>query len=241
MSSNSVLVSLYTVILHFLSEGDVCSWLKSSKSSCEGGFLHRGGQRSFPLSLFLKNESHRSDITRLGGSYSHLSKLHPVDNQVEELIRWEEGCMDDNNSRVTHLTLLKPCCCSSNNVDHTRSSKNPIRYKSRGSYGHAGPNPERSAHVATECSAGNLNEIADKPSTSDESEPEFGYRPMQHIRTVPRDCNISSATIMEEELLDALLLLYHVGLAPNFKQVMFCILHFFPFKQFHFLLICLEA
>ncbi|XP_031385849.1 E3 ubiquitin-protein ligase RKP isoform X2 [Punica granatum] len=231
VSSNSVLVSLYTVVLHFLSEGfalrDVYSWLKSSKSvGCNGGFLHRGGRRSFPMALFLKNESHRSDITRLGGTYSHLSKSHPVDDQEEELIRWEEGFLDDNNSRVTHLTLQKPCCCSSNDVDYARSLKNPIRYTTRGSRGHAGSNSERSAHVAAECSAGNLNdEIADKPSTSDQSEPEFGYRPMQHTRTVLRDCNISSATIREEELLDSLLLLYHVGLAPNFKQASYYIAH----------------
>lgn len=221
VSSNSVLVSLYTVTLHFLSEGDVYGWLKSSKSGSEIGFLHRGGQRSFPAALFLNNESHRSEITRLGGSYSHLTKLHPVDDQEEEVIRWEEGCMDDDNSRVTHLTLQKPCCCSSNEVDYARSLKNPIRYISRGSRGHLSPSPERSAHVAAECSAGNLNdELADKPSTSDRSEPEFGYQPIQHVRTVSTDCTISSATIREEELLDALLRLYHVGLAPNFKQVM---------------------
>lgn len=217
--SNSILVSLYTVVLHFLSEGDVYSLLKNSDSG-SAGFLHKGGQRSFPVALFLNDKSHRSDITRLGGSYSHLLKSHPVDDQEEELIQWEEGCMDDGNSRVTHLTLQKPCCCSSNDVDYARSLKNPIRYTSGGSRRHAGPVPERSTHVAAECGASNLNdEIADKPSTSDQSEPEFGYWPMQHIRTFPRDCNISSATIREEELFDVLLLLYHLGLAPNFKQV----------------------
>lgn len=236
VSSNSVLVSLFTVVLHFLSEGDVYRWLTSGESGSDGGFLHRGGQRKFPVALFLINESHRSDITRLGGSYSHLSKSHPVDNQEEEFIRWEEGCMDEDKSRVTHLTMQKPCCCSSNDVDYARSLKNPIRYTSRRSRHRACPVPERSTHVAAECSSDNLNhEIADKPSTSGQSEPEFGYRPTQHIRTFPRDCNISSATIREEELLDALLLLYHLGLAPNFKQVIWWIFCCFSFRQFQFL------
>ncbi|KAK4765336.1 hypothetical protein SAY86_026426 [Trapa natans] len=218
VSCNSILVSLYTVVLHFLSEGDVYNLLKNRESGSVG-FLHRGGQRSFPVTLFLNDKSHRSDVTRLGGSYSHLSKSHPVDRQEEELISWEEGCMDDSNSRITHLTLQKPCCCSNSDVDYARSLKNPIRYAYRGSPCHAGPVQERSTHVTAECSASNLDdEITDKPSTSDQSEPEFGYRSMQHIRTYPRDSNISSATIREEELLDALLLLYHLGLAPNFKQ-----------------------
>ncbi|XP_031262004.1 E3 ubiquitin-protein ligase RKP isoform X4 [Pistacia vera] len=224
VSSNSVLVSLYTVILHFLSEGfsmgDCCNWLKTSESDgCHVGFLHRGGQQSFPVGLFLKNDPHRADISRLGGSFSHLLKSHPVYDQEAEVIRWEEGCMDDEETRVTHLTEQKPCCCSNYDADFSRSLKYPIRYAAKGSRGHCSPNPERSAQVAAECSAGNLNDdIADKPSTSDQSESEFGYHPVRHMRIVPRESNTSTTTLREEELLDALLLLYHVGLAPNFKQ-----------------------
>ncbi|CAK9176746.1 unnamed protein product [Ilex paraguariensis] len=227
VSSNSVLVSLFTVILHFLSEGfpmgDICGWMEGSgsKSGPNTGFLHRGGQQRFPIGLFLKNDPHRDDISRLGGSYSHLAKSHPVnDDQEEEVIRWEEGCMDDEESRVTHLSRQKPCCCSSYDIDFTRISKDPIRYTAKGSRGHCSSIPERSAHVATECSTGSLNddEIVDKPSTSDQSESEFNYVPVQQMRIVPRESNLSSATLKEEELLDAMLLLYHLGLAPNFKQ-----------------------
>ncbi|TXG60567.1 hypothetical protein EZV62_015140 [Acer yangbiense] len=231
VSSNSVIVSLYTVILHFLSEefamGDTCSWLKSSDiDGCDVGFLHRGGQQSFPISLFLKNDPHRADISRLGGSFSHLSKLHPVYEQDAEVIRWEEGCMDDEETRVTHLTGQKPCCCSSYDADFTRSFKYPIRCTAKGSRGHCSAVPERSAHVAAECSAGSLNdEIADKPSTSDQSESDFGYCPVRHTRTVPSDSNTSAAILREEELLDALLLLYHIGLAPNFKQASYYMSH----------------
>lgn len=225
ISSNSVIVSLYTVILHFLSEefsmGNICGWLKRSEvGGRDVAFLHRGGQQSFPVGLFLKNDPHRADISRLGGSFSHLLKSHPVSDQDAEVIRWEEGCMDDEETRVTHLTEQKPCCCSSYDADFTRSLKYPIRYTTKGSRGHCSAVPERSAHVAAECSAGSLNdEIADKPSTSDQSDSEFDFHPVRHTRTLPRNCNISAATLREEELLDALLLLYHIGLAPNFKQV----------------------
>ncbi|KAF4355134.1 hypothetical protein F8388_026059 [Cannabis sativa] len=230
VSSNSVLVSLYTVLLHFLSEGfgmgDICSWLKRSENGSDVGFLHRGGERSFPVGLFLKNDSHRTDISRLGGSFNHLLKLHLVNDEDDEVVRWEEGCMDDEETRVTHLSRQKPCCCSNYDADFARSLKNPIRYINKGSRSHCGPISERSAHVAAECSAGSLNdEIADKPSSSDQSESEFGYHSVQQLRFVPRESNMSSATLREEELLDVLLLLYHIGLAPNFKQASYYMSH----------------
>ncbi|OVA13673.1 B30.2/SPRY domain [Macleaya cordata] len=231
VSSNSVLVSVYTVILHFLSEGvamgDICGWTRGSeiKAGVNVGFLHRGGHQSFPVGLFLKNDPHRIDISRLGGSFDHLLKFHPV-NEETEVIQWEEGCMDDEETRVTHSTRQKPCCCSSSDVDFTKNSKDPIRYTAKGSRGHCGSIPERPAHVAAECSTGSLNDdIVDKPSSSDQSESEFGYRPMQHLRSVPRDSHLSSATLREEELLDAMLLLYHLGLAPNFKQASYYMSH----------------
>ncbi|KAI3431099.1 uncharacterized protein J3R85_008020 [Psidium guajava] len=231
VSSNSVLVSLYTVILHFLSEGFASGemfslWRSSDTDGSDLAFLHRGGQQSFPVSLFLKDDPHRCDISRLGGSYSHLSKSHPIYDQEAEVVRWEEGCMDDQETRITHSTIQKPCCCSSYDVDYGRMSKWPIRYRMKGSRGHCSSIPERSAHVAAECSAGSLNdEIAEKPSTSDQTEPEFGYRPVHNVRSLPIECSLSSATVIEEELLDALLLLYHIGLAPNFKQASYYTSH----------------
>lgn len=221
VSSNSVLVSLFGIILHFLSEGfgDICGWMKDSGAS-DVGFLHRGGQQAFHVGLFLKNDPHRVDIPRLGGSYNHLAKSHPMNSeQHEEVIRWEEGCMDNEEDRVTHLSKQKPCCCSTYDADFTRISKDPVRHMAKGLRGHCSSIRERSAHVAAECSTSSLNDdIADKPSTSDQSESEFGFRPLQQMRYVPRENNVSSATLKEEELLDAMLLLYHLGLAPNFKQ-----------------------
>ncbi|KAG8642914.1 E3 ubiquitin-protein ligase RKP isoform X2 [Manihot esculenta] len=231
VSSNSVLVSLYTVILHFLSEGfamgDICGWLRSCESNNHNvGFLHRGGEHSFPVDLFLKNDSYQTDISRLGGSFSHLSKSHPAYDQEMEVIRWEEGCMDDEETRVTHKTTQKPCCCSSYDVELSKTSKHPIMYTAKASRVHCTPLPERSVHVPAECSAGSLNdEIADKPSTGDHSESEFGYCPMRDMRILPRESDISSATLREEELLDTLLLLYHIGLAPNFKRASYYMSH----------------
>lgn len=232
VSSNSVLVSLFTVILHFLSEGFAmggCGWMMGSKTSKGSniGFLHRGGQQSFPLPLILKNDPHRVEIPRLGGSYSHLANFHPVSVDPEaEVVRWEEGCVDDEETRITHVGSRKPCCCLSLDANFSRISKNPFKYTTKASQSHCNSIPERSAQVAAECSAGNLNDdMADKPSTSDQSDSEYGYRPMQQMRLVELESTSSSSTLVEEELLDAMLLLYHLGLAPNFKQASAYISH----------------
>uniref|UniRef100_A0A7N0U317 RING-type E3 ubiquitin transferase n=1 Tax=Kalanchoe fedtschenkoi TaxID=63787 RepID=A0A7N0U317_KALFE len=219
-SSDTVLVSLYTVILHFLSEG-FCSWLNGygAKSGSDIGFLHRGGKQKFPVSLFLDSEHHRIDISRLGGSLSHLSRLHPIDEKELEIIEWEEGYMDDKISRVTHSTWKKPCCCSSFDNDYARISKAPVTHVYKNSHRHSNSISERAVHVTSECSAESLNDdIADKPSSSNHSGSEYQYHSAPHIRCVPRESNLSVEILREEELLDAMLLLYHLGLAPNFKQ-----------------------
>nr|XP_043631994.1 E3 ubiquitin-protein ligase RKP [Erigeron canadensis] len=225
VSSNSVLVSLFTVILHFLSEGFAmrgCGWMMSSGTSKGSsiGFLHRGGQQSFPLPIILKNDPHRVEIPRLGGSFSHLANFHPLSIDPEaEVVRWEEGCVDDEETRITHIGIEKPCCCLSLDANFSRISRNPFKYTTKASQSHCSSIPERSAQVAAECSSGNLNDdMVDKPSTSDQSDSEFGYRPVQQVRVVELESTSSSSTLVEEELLDAMLLLYHLGLAPNFKQ-----------------------
>ncbi|CAL0305315.1 unnamed protein product [Lupinus luteus] len=228
VSSNSVLVSIYSVVLHFLSEGfalgDICGWLNSCKADV--GFLHRGGQQGFPVQLFLKNDPHRTDNSRLGGSYTHLLKLHPAIDHEMEVVLWDEGCMDSEETRVTHSTRQKPCCCSSYDSGFTRNLKIPAKFMAKGSKGHCSSIPERPAHVASECSDENLNdEITDKPSSGNQSEPEYGYRHMHHMKSIPKDTNIIIAMLQEEELLDALLWLYHVGLAPNFKQASYYMNH----------------
>ncbi|KAF9609879.1 hypothetical protein IFM89_018964, partial [Coptis chinensis] len=232
ISSNSVIVSLYTVILHFLSEGfgrsDICGWMKDSckRARVDVGFLHKGGEQSFPLSLFVKNDPHRSDIARLGGSFTHLLKAHPLDDEEREVIQWEEGCVDNEEAHVTHSSREKPCCCSSSDVDFLSISSDQIRYSAKGSRVHGNSIPERSAHVSTDCSNGSLNdEIVDKPSSSDRADSEFNYRLVQHLRSVPRASHLTSETLVEEELLDAMLLLYHLGLAPNFKQASYYVSH----------------
>ncbi|KAF3794181.1 E3 ubiquitin-protein ligase [Nymphaea thermarum] len=228
LSSNSVLVSVYTVILHFLSEGfglgDISERMRSpttagSKASASEGFLHRGGQQSFPIGLFLRPDPLHIDFARLGGTFSHLIKSYPINDSEPELVQWEEGSMDSKGTRVTHSTRKKPCCCASADADFGRVGKNPIKVVSRSPKAHCTAIPERSAHVASECSASSLNdEIVDKPSSSGQSNPAFGYRPVQCNRSVPKTNHASSETLREEELLDAMLLLYHLGLAPNFKR-----------------------
>ncbi|XP_021736630.1 E3 ubiquitin-protein ligase RKP-like [Chenopodium quinoa] len=229
---NTVLVSLYAVILHYLSEGfpmaEICGWSKSHRDDAKEvvGFLHRGGQLSFPIELFVKNDPMRIDIPRIGGSFNNLLELHSVLDRESEVISWEEGCMDDKDTRVTHFTRQKPCCCSSYDVDFTRIYRDPIRFRAKGSRGHSSSIPERSSHVAAECSTGSLNEeIEDKSSSSEHPHSQFGYRSVQPSRTVPEGSNISSATLREEELLDVMLFLYHVGVSPNLRQASYYMSH----------------
>ncbi|XP_047329553.1 E3 ubiquitin-protein ligase RKP [Impatiens glandulifera] len=222
VSSNSVLVSLFSVVLHFLSEGFATGELKGcmNNSRSDIGFLHRGGQQSFPMSLFLENDPQRVDIPRLGGSYSNLAKLFPLNVDLEtEMIQWEEGCADEEESRVTHLSTQKPCCCLVYDDEFSKSIQSPVRVITKAAQGHCGVIAERSPHVAAECSTGSLNdEMVDKPSSSDQHESEYSYLPMQPMRMITTECNVSSVMLREEELLDSMLLLYHLGLAPNFKQ-----------------------
>ncbi|XP_068642328.1 E3 ubiquitin-protein ligase RKP isoform X2 [Aristolochia californica] len=233
VSNNSVLVSLYTVILHFLSEGfavgEICAWMKCSKTKAgsDQGFLHRGGAQSFPLGLFLKADPRRADISRLGGSFSHLSKCHPVYERENEVAQWDESCTDDDDdAKVTHSTRQKPCCCSTSDVDFGRFPIEPIQNISKGPPTHCNPVSERSSRLDAECSTGILNDdIVDKPSTSDQSESDFGCRSMQNMRSLASMSHVPSTTVREEELLDSMLLLYHLGLSANFKQASYYMSH----------------
>ncbi|GAB2279360.1 hypothetical protein Dimus_014002 [Dionaea muscipula] len=222
---NTVLVSLYTVVLHFLSEGfplsDVCGWSKGCRgdSKSDVGFLHQGGLQIFPVGLFLKNDSHRVDIPRLGGSFNHLVKAHKMHDMEAEVVSWEEGCMDDEESKVAHFSREKPCCCSCFDFDLTSIYVDRTKFSFKASRGHNTTVPERSAHVAADCNAGGLSdEIAAKASSSDHSYSQFDYRSVQQTRIVSSETKFSSAMLGEEELLDAMLLLYHIGVAPNLKK-----------------------
>ncbi|KAK1308152.1 E3 ubiquitin-protein ligase RKP [Acorus calamus] len=243
-SSNFVLVSLYTVILHFLSEGfsiqEICGCPEGYGLGV--GFLHRGGHQSFPVMLFLKSDPHRTDLPRLGGSFDHLLKSNPGKDVETEDIHWDEGCMDDEETKVTHSSRQKPCCCSSSDDDFTRNSKDPVRSVSKFSRGPCSSIPERSAHVAVDCSGGGLNdEIVDKPSSSDQSESNFGYRTVQHFRRINRETQFSSDMLKEEELLDAMLLLYHLGLAPQLKQARYRMLNLILKYLHKFFVDCFHA
>lgn len=220
-SSNSTLVSLFTVILYFLSEGfsmdDIYNLMGSTANDeAGGGFLHRGGKRNFPVALFLNADPHRGWISRVGGSINHLLKSHPIDDE-EKVMCWDEGCMDDHDTRITHSTRQKPCCCSSTEADIFRTSNDNVKCLGRSSKGPCTSIPESS--VNAECAADSLSDgIVDKPSSSDPIESDFGYQNLQHLGCELM-VNTSSLDILrEEELLDIMLFLYHLGVAPKFRQ-----------------------
>ncbi|XP_057860928.2 E3 ubiquitin-protein ligase RKP isoform X2 [Cryptomeria japonica] len=225
LSNNSVLVSVYTVLLRFLSEGfgmdDVCDLMKGSMEKSDSvGLLHRKGKRRFPIGLFLRADSHCIDFSRLGGTFTHLLKTNPT--QVEDLkeIEWDEGCMEVEESKVTHSTGQKPSCCSGTTTTCMSSGKNPVKFISKCSNSHGNAIPERAAHVSTECGRRNYNnEIVDKPSSSEHSDSGLTYQSIQQNKQAElRLIQVLSGSLREEELLDTMVLLYHLGLAPNFKQ-----------------------
>ncbi|PKA56782.1 E3 ubiquitin-protein ligase RKP [Apostasia shenzhenica] len=228
-SNNASLVSLYTVLLHFLSEGfamDSIYCLLGSSTKAEGGeaFLHRGGKRNFPVGLFLNSDPHRNFIPRVGGSVNHLLKSHPVCD--EKVVWWDEGCMDnDDDSWITHSTRQKPCCCfSTSDVGSFRTARDNVRYLARTSKGMFTPIPDRS--FTAECTAGSLsNVIVGKPSSSDRSEEEFGCEPLQHMGNEPVACELTLDVLREEELLDVMLFLYHLGVTPKFRQAFYYMSH----------------
>eukprot|EP01018_Ginkgo_biloba_P039209 Gb_19146 [translate_table: standard] len=233
LSNNSVLVSAYTVLLHFLSEGfgigNTCELMKGprGKRNSGEGFLHRGGKQSFPVGLFLKADPHRIDFSRLGGTYSHLLKSHPPVNEDLEEMQWDEGCMEVEENKVTHSTRQKPCCCSGAAANVVASGKSPVKFVSKCSSNHGNAIPERTTNVSAECSASSYsNEIVDKPSSSEQSDSDLGYQPASHPKKMgPRSSQLLFGVPREEELFDTMVLLYHLGLAPNFKQASYYMSH----------------
>lgn len=225
--NNTVLVSLYTVILHLLSEGfsmDSSGPASSSKVNCGNGvgFLHKGGKRKFPTQLLFRNDAYYNVIPRIGGSPSILMHHQIID--VED-VQWDEGCMNDEETRVTHSTLQKPCCCSVTDATIGLRYKESAKYVPSTSKGPCKSMPERPAHVTSECSDRSLtDEIEDKPSTSTQSEIEYGYQALHNLESMPMATQSSFEALKEEELLDVMLLLYHLGISPNFRQasVLFC-------------------
>lgn len=233
LSNNSVLVSAYTILLRFLSEGfgmdDTCELMKGprQKTDTGTGFLHRGGKQSFPVGLFLKPNSHRIDFSRLGGAFSHLLKTHPIANEDFEEITWNESDMDVEESNITHSTRQKPCCCSGAAASLSSSGKNLVKFVNRCSSSHGNAIPERPTNVSTECTSSSYgNEIVDKPSSSEQTNSDLRYQPIQQQKNAgSRSTQVISGALREEELFDTMVLLYHLGLAPNFKQASYYMSH----------------
>ncbi|KAL5198175.1 hypothetical protein ABZP36_001687 [Zizania latifolia] len=224
--NDTVLVSLYTVILHLLSEGFSMYFSGPASSSRVNygngvGFLHKGGKRRFPTQLLFRNDAYYSVIPRIGGSLNHLLTLHQVDTKEDE-VQWDEGCMNDEEIQITHTTVQKPCCCSITDVTVGLRFKENYKYIPSTSKGPYKPMHERSSHVAAECNGRSLSdEIEDKPSTSAQSEIEYGYQALHNLESIPMTNQFSSEALKEEELLDFMLLLYHLGVSPNFRQAFY--------------------
>lgn len=232
VSNNSVVVSLYTVILRFLSEGfpveGISGFVKGSgvNLGANVGFLHRGGKRRFPVELFFTGDANCAGARRIGGSLNHLVNSQLFNEEQTKEVQWIEGCMDDEETTVTHSTIQKPCCCSSSDVDDIQTVEDSIGYTSRGLKGFCIPISERSLNVVTLCNSRSLgDEIVDKPSSSNQSDVDTGCRSLPCPESIATTSELSLEVLREEELLDMMLFLYHLGVAPNFRQAFYYMSH----------------
>ena len=233
LSDNSVLMTAYTVLLRFLSEGYTASNIRTMSKVEDStiAFLHRGGKRTFSVQMFLDADSYTHDFARLGGTFSHLCKARILAPDDYDAIIWEEGCMEEESERkVTHLGKLKPACCSGTLGSPVSCNKGSVRVLNKGFNVHVNSVSESSGASRSEHDRRNCTEDEEeKPSSSGRVDSVF--RSPSHRDSQKRNISraFSSDAVCEEELLDIMVLLYHLGVAPNFKQVllMFYLLHFF--------------
>ncbi|CAM6100145.1 unnamed protein product [Calypogeia fissa] len=227
LSDNSVLVTAYYVLLRFLSEGlegnknsDTGEAGKEQQDTC-AGFLHRVGKRTFPVSIFLKENSYSYDFARVGGTFSHLTKIAPVAGDDFADVEWEESSMDDGCSVVRHGGKSKPACCLDLTDNSISNDLKSIPEKA-GVSAHSGSISERSNNMSNDCPGRSCNGIdEDKPSSSGRVDSTLRRRSSHYHKSERvgfKAIKDLSEAIREEELLDMLVLLYHLGLASNFKQ-----------------------
>eukprot|EP00249_Psilotum_nudum_P024720 c29275_g1_i2 orf=485-4546(+) len=229
LSDNSVLVAVYTVLLRLLSEGLNPSSLDNGKEQdCSVGFLHRGGKQCFKARLFLDSDTCANDFSRLGGTFSHLRKTHVLDEEEYKDVEWEEGFMDDGGSGITHSGKQKPCCCSGLSSSSIIGSKTASRILRKSFNIHLnGVSVSNSNSSATDVSNRILfnEEVEDTPSSSGRGSLGFTSLSFQHLKKTGSKSFFLSDGVREDELLDTMVLLYHLGVAPNFKQASYYLQH----------------
>nr|AFN42812.1 E3 ubiquitin protein ligase-like protein [Marsilea vestita] len=228
LSDNSVLMTAYTVLLRFLSEGFVSNTNKAAgkEQDIEVAFLHRGGKRSFNVQLFLDADSYVNDFARLGGTFSHLCKVHTLIPSDYESVVWEESCMDDSERRVTHGGKQKPCCCSGASGSQSNASKGYVRVLNKGFNIHVNSVSESSRSSRSEPGRRMCTDDEDeKPTSSGRVDPFIRSSSYHELRNRTSSKVFTSGSVREEELLDIMVLLYHLGVAPNFKQASYYLQH----------------
>ncbi|KAJ7543067.1 hypothetical protein O6H91_09G024000 [Diphasiastrum complanatum] len=227
LSDNSVLVSVYTVLLHFLSEGlDRVMDARHQQHDEYMPFLHRGGKQRFPVQLFLRVEENLYDFARLGGTPSYLSKTLALEPGDFEEVEWMESSADNEEVRFSHHGKNKPCCCLEVANGPMTSSKAVVRAPEKSVSSSANVAGERSSSISADCNERNFESVVDeKPSSSGREESSF--RPLVRLveRAAVRPVKELSDAIKEEELLESMLLFYHLGLAQNFKQASYYMQH----------------
>jgi hypothetical protein len=207
LSDNSVLVSVYFALLRILLDG--CD----AGGGCgEGrrGLLSRRGVRSFPVEPFLQSHGHYSDLSRLGGLFSHLTKELPWAEVDKEEVFWLErngeviSPVDPEAGRQSISEAMdvderEGLLASSGLETSTAESANPA------ADGVVCDDIAASSSVqAARTALGSMSRSAPTSSSAPAS--------------VSRPPPCADSAVREEELLDVLVLLYNLGIASNFKQ-----------------------
>lgn len=152
-------------------------------------------------------------------------KTSPVELDVLE-VEWEESCMDEGDDVVRHGGKLKPACCSDLVLSGLLSdSKTPVKVSSEifALSATTGVNERTSSSISSNYNSGRSCDgcVEDKPSSSGRVDISVSGAPVSrsYDRRGFKSSKELSEAIREEELLDIMLLLYHLGLAQDFKEV----------------------
>ncbi|XP_002974307.2 E3 ubiquitin-protein ligase RKP [Selaginella moellendorffii] len=227
LSDNSVLVSVYTVLLRYLSEG--LDSTGDGHGSCVP-FLHKGGKRSFPVSLFVSSDPCLNDFARLGGTYSYLTKTCPLSSIECEEVEWEESSMDKQETRYGHdAGLKKPCCCmdgGAGSIDSGNGKALSKGLETRFSGSSNKVNETTCPLSPTDAERSYDGDMESKASSSGRVEPVTSTSSLlQKAKKVFKSVKELSSAVREEELLDKMVLLYHLGVTQNFKQASYHMQH----------------
>lgn len=217
LSDNSVLVSAFFVLLRMLSEGLTEPILSPKQRGSDWierngvGYFHRGGQRKFPVLLFLRSDTEYMELPRLGGTFSHLSKSSPVSfPQNYEDVRWDDSevWVDPSQGDGSSSQANQPLSPSGATFSPSSQASALPHEGSRSTGGNLDFGSQNETLLADQGERSGWGREREATSSGRESVWTSGFNQARTTSWGP----------VEEELVDMLIILYHLGVASNFKQ-----------------------